>query len=577
MKVLLLGINARFTHVNMALYYLRQYIDPQKHDVVILEKTINDNIWDIFSEIYDIFPDVLCLSSFIWNQDHIQTILREIKKVLPDMIIVCGGPDISWNHDAWLAEFPSIDFIICGAGEKAFFELQENDFWKQNINRIEKTIKTTNYHFSKIETPYQITDKTSLKNRYLYYEASRGCPFKCSYCLSSNLEQALEYKNIQQVKRDIEFLLSFEPIIIKFIDRSFNVNYELCQKLWEYISEIDTKTKFHFEIHPFFLTERQIQILSTMPKERIQLEIGIQTTNNDTLGLINREGTWEGVKHHLKKLSMLQNIHKHYDMIAGLPNETINDVEKSFNEIISLKPEQFQLGFLKILPGTEISNEIEKWGFKIQDKAPYKVFASKTLPYDAMCQIELVEMTLQLIYNSNIMNYFLKMCLFQTLGKDCIYKYFLSLGNHLKCKKINKSIKDKKKLFQYVKEHYDLLNIQSSLLSDCIIYDWFLLFKTQYYPDFLEASHCYLFKEEVYNRFKISWQKMHMSSNNKNIDDLYKKKLKNISFFKPESNEFRKLYLGNAVGAANIEDEGIYFIYYETSSKDFEILKQAVL
>jgi radical SAM superfamily enzyme YgiQ (UPF0313 family) len=543
--ILLLGINARFTHINLALYYLKAYVNTQKYKAVVLEKNINDYAWDVINEITDVNPDVLCLSCYIWNQAHIKAILTDIKKINKDLIIVCGGPDVSFNSEDWLIAYPSIDFIIQGAGEKAFYYLQDNDF-----THTSKIIYTESYPLAEIHLPYNLQDKDSFKHRYFYYEASRGCAFNCSYCISSieANKSPIQFKHIDTIKADIIYLLQVNPIIIKFIDRSFNINNDLCIEIWDFIRTLETETIFHFEIHPHILTGNQIDMLSSTPANRLQLEVGIQTIHDKTLSLINRTGSWDVIKSNLIKLTKLKNIHQHLDMIAGLPLETLSDIKATFNEIIKLKPDHFQLGFLKILPGTQISHETELYAYKHQATAPYRVFSNSTLSSHDMKQIETAELAIELIYNSHIMPNFSRVVINTNVTQ--LFDYYHSLGTYFKQNNITKQHKDKAKIFKATKEHmlnsFSLINSIGQKLNDSIIYDWFLLSTTHFYPDFLQASHCDEFKAQIYDSFKSLWYRLNTSNT----------KLKNTIFYKPITQEIIPEY----IGAVKVERDGIYLI-----------------
>jgi len=542
MKILLLAINARFTHVNLAVYYLRNWLEENNHEVIIIEKNINERVLNILSCIYNYKPDVLCLSCYIWNQPLIKNILEDVKKVLPDLKIVCGGPDIVYNSEHWIANYPSIDCI--------------SDDITVAFSKINVTF---NNEFPVLpSSPFKKSDRENLQHRYIYYEASRGCPFTCSYCISPALKHPVLYKNFDIIQKELIDILEFEPIIIKFLDRSFNVNKELCINIWNFIKNLNTKTKFHFEIHPLFLNDELLNILESMPEDRIQLEVGIQTIHSDTLKTIGRVGDWEEIKYYLQKLSDLKNIHKHYDMIAGLPDESINHVKKSFEEIISLKPDHFQLGFLKILPGSKISYETEKWGYKFQESAPYSVLSSNVLTFQDMSLIQEVEEALEIVYNSVFFNTFCGF--FEEISS---FDFFCKLNNTFKMNNISKAVKDKFTLFRIISEFV----IDSPFLLDCIIFDWFMLSKTHFYPDFLNAKHCDNFKDYIYLAFK---------KHKRLFENNFQYKVKNVTFFTCFTELGRILLLNNALGAAHIYNEGIYLIY-EDDKKDFKIDKYLVL
>lgn len=559
MKVLLLGINARYTHINTALYYLRQSIAGLKFTVNILEKTINDNIWDIINDIFNNNPDILCLSHYIWNQKHLEFIIRDIKKILPNLKIICGGPDISYNAEEWLKQFPEIDYIIKGAGEKAFRVLAENNF-----HYDDKIICLKNYPFECIPIPYIEEDFQVLHNRYIYYEASRGCPFKCSYCMSSRDDQLIEYKSFNLVKSELDFLLNienFKPIIIKFIDRSFNVNSDLAIQIWTYLKQLHTHTKFHFEIHPLYFTEDQYRALQDIPENRFQFEIGIQSIHNKTINLINRKGKWEEIYNKLKLLTSLKSIHLHFDLIAGLPGESYTDITQSFNQILDLKPDHFQPGFLKILPGTALEQENKKWDYRYQLKAPYRILSSSTISFKELQNIEIAETGLDILYNSNIFKIFISEYFKAYQNR---YNLFFDFGLYLQSLDINKNLSDRKKIFvllyEFIKNNID--KSKNELFLDCIRFDWFLQAKTHYYPEELDAIHSDKFKEKYYNEFKSFWQDCNSENiitNNSNIQQ-FKHKLKNVCFFAPKNALFMNRILNNELGMVIVNQTQIYKI-----------------
>ena len=550
MKVMLLGINARFTHVNPVLYYLRNLLDEKKYQREILETTINDHVWDIMADIMIHCPDVLCISCYIWNQSHVQSILRDIKKFCKDLIIVCGGPDVSYNSQEWLDKFPSIDHIIQGYGEGDFLLLQHHGFKYPT-----KIINDNKLPLAKIPLPYLPADKERLRNRYLYYEASRGCHSKCSYCISSISEQPLEYKEVETVKQEILTMLELEPIVIKFVDRSFNFDHDFCMGIWEFILQLDTSTKFHFEIHPLYFSEKQREILEKMPENRVQLEIGIQTTHNKTLELIDREGTWKEVRENIRDIFFIKN--RHFDMIAGLPGEKLKDIKQTFERLIRLHPSYLQIGFLKVLPGTKIAKEADKWGYQYQSEAPYRVISSNSISVEELYQFELVELAVHSIYNSRVMKNF-TMQINNLL--DEIFGYYLTLGIFLYKNLVNKSVSDKKRIFWTTKDHFDHFYKYDDFdyYLDNLRYDWFVSQDTHYYPEFLEAKHCDTFKKDFYLKFKEFLQKEYPTDPNSKD----KGKITNAIFYTIKDYQYSKGLLMASDGIAKVGNM-FYYIYLD--------------
>jgi len=501
--ILFLGINARFTHTCLPIYYLRTCLDPKKQNFIFVEKTINDPLWDIITTVGFIDFDVLCLPCYIWNQHYMQCILQDFKKIKKDVKIVCGGPDISYNAQHWLDRFPAIDYIITGPGESGF-ELLLNS----NFQHPEKIISVKNKPLSQIPFPYRPDDKPFLANRYLYYEASRGCPCNCSYCVSSIEDQILEYKDIKTIKDDILKMLLFDPPVIKFVDRTFNANNELCLEILHFVGSLTTNTKFHFEINPWYLNKEQTKIIQKLfYKKRIQIEIGIQTTHNKTYALINRAGTWKETK--TKVVNFLQSYwgDVHLDMIVGLPGEKMSDIILTFHRLLERMPQNIKIGSLKILPGTQLEKDADKWGYKYQEAAPYRIYSSNTLSFSDVHSWGLVEIVFDIMYNSRIMVRFNKAIIWNSY--DFFY-YYQSLAHYFYAKQYNRSLSDKQKIFQLVVEHLNFFykpEYQEPYM-DALRYDWFIHQDTHFYPDFLEAQHCDLFKKDLYEEFKVKWQEL---------------------------------------------------------------------
>jgi len=395
-KVLLIGINARYTHSNPAIRYLRNSVLDLPFKIELIEFSINRKISEILSKIYGSQPDVVALSVYIWNSEIVKKILKDIKKVLPDIKIILGGPEVSFNAEKWIEEFPAIDHIIFGNGEEGFRYFLERD-----LDVPQTIIKIKNKNFSEINFPYLETDFPELQNKYIYYESSRGCPFRCIYCLSSRIDQALEFRDLETVKEEILWLLEKKPKIIKFIDRTFNSDRDFSRKIWKFLIELNPKTRFHFEIHPDLLEKEDFEILKKCPADLFQFEIGIQSTNPKTLKNINRTINIIEANKKIRKLIKTGNTHIHVDLIAGLPFADLESLANSFNEVYKLKADHLQLGFLKVLPGTKLLEKIDEFEIKFSEIAPYEVMQTKWLSYPELLQIHKIEFLLNAFYNSH--------------------------------------------------------------------------------------------------------------------------------------------------------------------------------
>ncbi len=532
-KLLLVGINARYTHLNLAIRYLRNHINDLEYQTEIIEFSINQDILEILEQIACNKPEIIAFSVYIWNTDIVRTLLPEIKKILPDSKIILGGPEVSYNPEDWQQEFSEIDFIVCGAGEAGFRYLLEND-----LKISDTIIRKKNLNFSEIPFPYLPSDFPEIKDKYIYYESSRGCSFKCSYCLSSRSDQTLEFRDIEIVKKELTFLIEQNPRIIKFVDRTFNAKKEHSREIWKFLIELNPKMTFHFEVHPELIDENDLQILKKCPKGLFQFEIGIQSTNPETLKAIHRSNNWQKTSDTIKKLISLNNIHIHVDLIAGLPFETMNDLERSFNDIFNLHADNFQLGFLKILPGTEMAENTDNFGIVSTGTNPYIILQNNWLSFEELNTIHKVETLLDLFSNSNKFNMALKYLIPKF---DSPYIFFDELLKFLQIKKFDLQTKNWKKnafeLLQFVEKNFPN---EYDFFFDCLRWDWCLQARSHYYPEFLRCDTDAKAKKEGYAYLSSNKIKDKIKLDNIEISV---SELKKVIYFIPRSNEFKKRYL----------------------------------
>jgi radical SAM superfamily enzyme YgiQ (UPF0313 family) len=481
LKILLVGINARYTHSNLAIRYLRNALPPKNYEVDIAEFSINQNPLDILQDIYSRKPDVICLSVYIWNSDLIKKMLPDLKNIFPKSRLILGGPEVSYNPQIWIDNYPQIDQIIKGHGEAGLSFLAESNFTWQD-----KIIYKSNPKFSELPFPYLESDFPELEHKYIYYESSRGCSFRCSYCLSSRSDQKLEFRSIEQVKEELGWLLKREPKIIKFVDRTFNVKPDFARNIWKFLIEQSTNTKFHFEIHPELLSKVDFEILQNCPEDRFQFEIGIQSTNPSTLKAIHRSQNWQKTQENIQKLVALSNIHLHVDLIAGLPYEDWDSLIRSFNDIISLMTDHFQVGFLKVLPGTEMQEKVGEYGIVSQQNPPYQILQNKWLSFEDLSEFEQIEKLVNSIINSE--NFKIT---FAQMKKKFTNSYALFQSLLVFC--ANKSIDLNKRdwqsvaklLWHFVNEHH-ISDLEFFL--DCLRWDWCQIAAGHHYPDFLNSK-----------------------------------------------------------------------------------------
>lgn len=424
MKVLLVAINAKYIHSNLAIYSLNAYAEQYAEEFInngnkieLAEYTINQNPDMILRDIYLEKPDIIAFSCYIWNISVIEELMENIYKVIPNVIIWLGGPEVSYVAEEFLKKHKNVKGVMRGEGEEIFKNILEVyasvDVDEDSIDRLLSEVPGITYYNNGIiianedEAPVNMSDIPfvyknlyDFENRIIYYESSRGCPFSCSYCLSS-IDRHLRFRNIELVKSELKHFIDMKTAQVKFVDRTFNCNKEHAMEIWKFIRDNDNGiTNFHFEIAADLIKDEEIEIIKTMRPGLIQLEIGVQSTNLNTIELINRKMDFDKVANVVQKLKEADNVHLHLDLIAGLPQEDIESFKKSFNMVYSLKPEQLQLGFLKILHGSKMKLQVKDNEIEYHSQPPYEVISTKWLKYIDILKLKNVEEVLEIYYNS---------------------------------------------------------------------------------------------------------------------------------------------------------------------------------
>lgn len=415
-KFLLVAINSKYIHSNLAVYCLKA-ATAYSDKVYIREFTINNQLEDILKNIYLEKPDVIGISCYIWNINYVKELLPELNKLLPGVKIWLGGPEVSYNTEEYAGRYENVAGVIKGEGEAVFKELmdcymegREEDIplipgiTTVSDGKIIDNPCTLVYDMSDSVMPYYAAGykEDDYKNKIIYYESSRGCPFSCSYCLSS-VDKHLRFRNTELVLTDLKVFLDNKVALVKFVDRTFNCNREHSRKILRFIRDNDNGiTSFHFEIAADILEEEDIRIMNSLRPGLIQLEIGVQSTNQDTIKAIHRVMNLDKLRNNVAAIRKCRNIHMHLDLIAGLPYEDINSFRKSFNDIYDMKPDNLQLGFLKLLHGSLMREEKDKYGIVARDIPPYEVLYTKYLSYDDILKLKQVEKVLDMYYNSNM-------------------------------------------------------------------------------------------------------------------------------------------------------------------------------
>ena len=420
MKVLLAAINAKYIHSNLGIYSLKTYGEKmlkewglaEQAEISLAEYTINHQMEQILQDIYKRKPDVIGFSCYIWNISYVKMILADIKKVLPDVKIWAGGPEVSYHGEAFLKEEPAVDLVMMGEGEITFAHflkaLLEGEDLKQvpglMVRNADGTFTNTGFRqvmdMSQIPFPYAFMDMKELEHRIIYYESSRGCPFSCAYCLSS-IDKKLRFRSLDLVLPELEWFLQAKVPQVKFVDRTFNCKKSYAMAIWQYIRDHDNGvTNFHFEIAADLLDKDELDLLSTMRPGLVQLEIGVQSTNEKTLEAIRRKTDIEEIREITETINSWHNIHQHLDLIAGLPWEDLESFKKSFNDVYEMEPEQLQLGFLKVLKGSYMEELIPTCDLLYSAAPPYEVLCTKWLSYGDVLELKDIEEMTEVHYNS---------------------------------------------------------------------------------------------------------------------------------------------------------------------------------
>ena len=411
MKILLAACNAKYIHSNLAVYDLQAYASDYADHIVLKEYTINQQKDDIMRDIYLEHPDVVCVSCYIWNLSFVKELMADLIKILPGADFWAGGPEVSYDAEKFLTENSEFKGVMVGEGEETFKELAGYYVEKnpQNLKDMtgicyrdgDQIIHNGWRQIMDLSSiPFIYKDLSEFKNRIIYYESSRGCPFSCSYCLSS-IDKKLRFRDTETVKKELQFFIDNKVPQVKFVDRTFNCKHDHAMAIWKYINEHDNGvTNFHFEISADLLREEELQEMSTMRPGLIQLEIGVQSTNPDTIKVIHRTMDFEKLKGIVDRIHSFGNIHQHLDLIAGLPYEDYDSFRNSFNDVYALKPQQLQLGFLKVLKGSHMMEMCKEYGIVYKTQEPYEVLSTKWLDYDHVLKLKTVENMVEVYYNS---------------------------------------------------------------------------------------------------------------------------------------------------------------------------------
>ncbi len=491
-RFLLVALNAKYIHSNPAVYSLRAYAGEglQEH-VEVAEYTINHSLTDILADIYKRKPGAIGFSCYVWNIDMILELVTELYKLLPRLPIWLGGPEVTYDAPRLLENHPMLTGIMVGEGEATFRELLEYyvNPGKEELTQIEGLCLPHGYtgfrELTDMSTlPFLYENPEQFQNRIIYYESGRGCPFRCSYCLSS-IDKKVRFRDIAIVKRELQYFLDNKVKQVKFVDRTFNCNHEHATEIWQYILEHDNGvTNFHFEISADILTEEEIALLRRMRPGLAQLEIGVQSTNPETLQEIHRNMDVDKLEKIVAAIHEGKNVHQHLDLIVGLPHEDYESFGRSFDRVYAMKPEQLQLGFLKVLKGSEMCERVEEYGICYRDKAPYEVLYTKWLSFEDILQLKQIEEMVELYYNSNQFVYTLR---FMEQGFDSPFAMYEALASFYRRKGYFVNVPARSYRYQMLLEFVREFDPEyEAIYRELLTYDMYLREKLKSRPEFAE-------------------------------------------------------------------------------------------
>jgi len=503
LKILLAACNAKYIHSNLAVYNLKSCSGEYSSRVVVKEYTINQIRDDILKDIYLEQPDVVCFSCYIWNISFVRELVPDLKKILPQVEFWAGGPEVSYDAVEFLKKNPAFFGVMVGEGEETFHELagyyierkpetlseiRGVAFRDENKGRdIVHTGWRELMDLSKV--PFAYSNLTEFKNRIIYYESSRGCPFSCSYCLSS-IDKKLRFRDIELVKKELQFFIDNKVPQVKFVDRTFNCKHDHAMEIWRYITENDNGiTNFHFEISADLLRAEELALMKTMRPGLIQLEIGVQSTNPQTIKAIRRTMDFEKLKRIVEQIHSFGNIHQHLDLIAGLPYEGYDSFHKSFCDVYALRPEQFQLGFLKVLKGSHMMEMTGEYQILYKNREPYEVLSTAWLTYGEILRLKMVESMVEVYYNSG---QFKNTLVFLEKYFDDPFRMYEALGRFYEKKGYSEISHSRMRRYEILMEFAgEQKEIPSEALSDVMLLDLYLRENLKSRPSFASDQKPY--------------------------------------------------------------------------------------
>ena len=523
MKILLTAINSKFIHSNLAVRYLKAFTKDLPYESKIREFSINDREERILKEIIEEKADVVAFSTYIWNVEIVSNVANLIKLVSPQTEILYGGPEVSYDSKDFMEKNIG-EYLIEGEGEKTYRDFVKYKLGLKELSDIKGLYYRKNdeiifngprplMNMDEIVFPYE--EDEDLNNKIVYYESSRGCPFRCKYCLSSTTH-GVRFHSIERTLEELNFFIKKGVRLVKFVDRTFNCNHKYSMAIWDFLIKADTNTKFHFEISADILKEEEIELLRKAPKGRFQFEVGVQTTNDNVLKNINRFVNFSDIKEKVEELLSINNINQHLDLIAGLPGEDYKSFVKSFNDVHSIKPEEIQLGFLKLLKGSDMRRDAYLYNMKYSPYPPYEILSTDKISYDEIQILKRVEAVVDKYYNSQKFNTILE---FFYDKFETPYEFFYELGNYFEQKGyFNKNIGNTEYYKVFLDFNMEILKGKEDYLVDIIRYDYLSFNKKRGIPEFLRSQIDKKIEEDIKNQYREEYSFRKFSVEHFSID-----------------------------------------------------------
>ncbi|NOW02950.1 B12-binding domain-containing radical SAM protein [Clostridium beijerinckii] len=542
MKVLITAVDSKFIHSNLAVRYLKSFTRDMDYESKIKEFTINDREGRILEEIIKEKPDIVAFSTYIWNVELISRVANLIKRVDSNIEILYGGPEVSFDSRSFLKNNVG-EYVIEGEGEKTY-----RDFILYKLGKIKlEDVRGLHYKINDIvysnekrplmsmdEIVFPYEENEDLTNKIVYYEASRGCPFNCKYCLSST-SHGVRFLDIDRVLKDLMYFINKEVRLVKFVDRTFNCNSKFAMAIWDFLINQDTNTQFHFEISADILKPQEIELLSKAPKGRFRFEVGVQTTNDEVLRNINRFVNFSDIKEKVLEIEALRNIDQHLDLIAGLPGEDYESFKKSFNDMYEIKPEEIQLGFLKLLKGSSMREDAEKYGMEYSPYPPYEILKTDKISYEELLKLKKVEEMVDKYYNSQKFNHIIR---YFERKFELPFDFYYSLGMFFEDKGyFSKNIGNAEYYKVFLDYSESVLQEDNKHLKEIIRFNYLIFNKKRGLPEFLRSD---MEKEE---------------------EKSIKEKLKEQYSFKEYHLEKFKINIEKYIGTGEILEEDTYYLF----------------